>query len=206
MTDPSYSPSSSNSFSSTNTEYATKRFAFLQEEAPELGFDTMWSLSNSSIPDADLVDEAYKTVNILQIQQGVNTLKTETKERQKAFWSRFNSARKQLYTDNGYEPPSDDTNWFMGALGKVGGGLGWAASNTLGRVYNQTILGFPFRAAAYGGTKVLEGMTWLQDKSMFMPWRQAVDASGQMTKARLDVALNQARSELETKGYEWLIN
>ena len=203
MTDPFYTPSTSGGLSSSNTEYATKRFSFLQEESPELGFDAMWSLANSSIPDADLVNEAYKTVNILQIQQGVNTLKNETKERQKALWSRFNSARKQLYTDNGYEAPSDDTNWFMGALGKVGGALGWAASNTLGRVYNQTILGAPFRAGVYVGSEVLERYTWIQDKTMFMPFRANVDKSGQMTKARLGVALDQARTELENKGYAY---
>ena len=203
MTDPSYTPSFSGGLSSTNTEYSTKRFAFLQEESPELGFDAMWSLANSSIPDADLVNEAYKAVNILQIQQGVNTLKNETKERQKALWSRFNSPRKQLYTDNGYEPPSDNTNWFMGALGKVGGALGWAASNSLGRIYNQTIIGAPFRAGVYVGTEALERYTWIQDKTSFMPFRANVDKSGQMTKARLGVALDQARTELENKGYAY---
>ena len=204
MSDPSYSPSSiSGSSASTNSEYASRRFAMLQEQAPELGFDSMWSLANSGVPDNDLIDQGYKTVNILQLQQGINTLKTETKERQKALWSRFNSARKQLYTDNGYEPPSDNTNWFMGSLGKVGGALGWAASNTLGRVYNQTIVGAPFRAAVWGGLKAAEAMTWVQDKSMFLPFRAVVDKSGQMTKARLDTALNQTRSELEAQGYKF---
>ena len=204
MTDPSYSPlTGSKSTGSTNSEYASRRFTYLQEEAPELGFDAMWSLANSSVPDADLVDQAYKAVNVLQIEQGVNSLKSESKERQKAIWNRFNSARKQLYTDNGYKAPSDDTNWFMGSLGKVGGALGWVGSNTIGRVYNAPVVGWPLKGAWWLGSEVMERFSWLQDKSMFLPFRATVDKSGQMTKARLDVALNQARSELEGQGYQF---
>lgn len=204
MSDPSYVPlTGGNSTASSNTEYASRRFTYLQEEAPELGFDSMWSLANSSVPEADLINEAYKTVNILQIQQGVNSLKTESKERQKAVWNRFNSTRKQLYTDNGYEPPSDDSNWFMSGIGKVGGALGWVGSNTIGRVYNTPVLGWPMKGAWWAGSEILERYTWLQDKTMFLPFRASVDKSGQMTKARLDTALNQARSELEGKGFQF---
>jgi hypothetical protein len=200
MTNPLYEPTTGGGLSGTNTEFASKRFSYLQEEAPELGFDAMWSLANSSIPEGDLVDEAYKAVNILQVQQGVNTLKNETKERQKALWSRFNSARKQLYTDNGYEPVSDNTNWFMKSLGKVGGALGSVASTVYDNTFN-TALGNPLEAIAKGGGKLLEGLSWVQDKTMFMGNRHAIDRSAKMTNARLDTALNQARTELENKGY-----
>jgi len=46
MSDPSYVPlTGGNSTASSNTEYASRRFTYLQEEAPELGFDSIVVIS-----------------------------------------------------------------------------------------------------------------------------------------------------------------
>ena len=192
------------SISASQTEDTTRRFNLLKDQVPELGGKILWNLASSGQPDAMLLATAVRSMDLGQIKSGVEALKLESTEQQKVKWQNMNTAKQQIYLDNGYSVPKESSPWWKSALGTAFSPLkaGLRGIGAVGSAIGETPVGTGFGYLGQGAGWLLNLPTEITDNAISRPYRTVVDTAGQNQEARLDLAFEEARQGLEKKGVQ----
>ncbi len=198
------SSAASGNMSATKIDETTRRFNLLKDQVPELGGKVLWNMASSGQPDAMLIATAVRAMDLGQVKSGVELLKNESIEQQKVKWQNMSTAKQQIYLDNGYSVPKESSPWWKSALGTafspVKGAL--RGIGAVGSAIGETPIGTGLGYVGQGAGWLLNLPTEITDQAISRPYRTQVDTAGQNKEARLDLAFEEARQNLEKKGVQ----
>jgi hypothetical protein len=198
------SSASASNISLSKTEDTTRRFNLLKDQVPELGGKILWNLASSDQPDAMLVATAVRSMDLGQIKSGVEMLKGESIEQQKVKWENMSTAKQQIYLDNGYSVPKESSPWWKSALGTAFSPVkaGLRGIGAVGSAIGETPIGTGLGYIGQGAGWLLNVPNEIYDNAIARPYRMQVDTAGQNQEARLDLAFEEARQNLEKEGVD----
>jgi hypothetical protein len=198
------SSAASGNISLSKTEDTTRRFNLLKDQVPELGGRVLWNLASSDQPDAMLVATAVRSMDLGQIKSGVEMLKGESIEQQKVKWENMSTAKQQIYLDNGYSVPKESSPWWKSALGTAFSPVkaGLRGIGAVGSAIGETPIGTGLGYIGQGAGWLLNVPNEIYDNAIARPYRMRVDTAGQNQEARLDLAFEEARQNLEKQGVD----